>query len=287
MTEDTDSIFEAIQKERLGNVERLIAQGALLEERNSEGLTPLLYAIQRLKEYQSYKGNVEKIILTLLEKGAFLESTDAQGNTPLLKCCLDFNHPYLPTLARFLLERGADLEARNQQGATPLFMAAMNGKVDVLKVLIEKNADIEARNNAHQTPLMIAAEKNQIKIVDELLLAGAFVDSRDQEGMTPLMYASYRGHLAVMQILLQHNADISLTSTKDVVLVSKKDQYVLFPYSNLYTNRTLIPAGSTALTFAEKYGGRGAEKVLLEAWVKIDPTMKEFLIQWRKKVAEF
>ncbi len=110
----------------------------------------------------------------------------------MLKCCADFNNAYLPVLAKILLERGADLEARNQQGATPLFMAAMNGKTDILKILIEKNADKEARNNAHQTALMIAAEKNQVKIVDELLFAGTFVDSRDENGMTPLMYASYR-----------------------------------------------------------------------------------------------
>jgi ankyrin repeat protein len=189
---------------------------------------------------------------------------------------------------KILLERGADLEARNQQGETPLFMAVMNGKTDILKILLEKNADKEARNNAHQTALMIAAEKNQVKIVDELLFAGAFVDSRDENGMTPLMYASYKGHLAIIQILLKYNADIGSTLISDVVIVSKKDRGALSTYfADLYKSRTVIPVGSTALTFAERCGGRGAEKVLLEAWVKRDPTMERVLIEWRKKVAEF
>ncbi len=72
-----------------------------------------------------------------------------------------------------------------------------------------------------------------------------------------------------------------------LLIVSKKDQDALSTYfSDLYKSRTVIPAGSTALTFAEKCGGRGAEKVLLEAWVKRDPMMERVLIEWRKKVAE-
>jgi ankyrin repeat protein len=315
--EDTESIFEAIEKERLGNVERLLARGVLLEERNSEGLTPLLYAIQRLSWY-FHKENIEKIILTLIEQGAFLESTDSQGNTPLLRCCAEYNKAFLP-LVKILLERGADLEARNQQGETPLFRAAMNGRTDVLKillerganlearnqrgetplfkaamngrtdvlkVLIEKNANKEARNNAHQTALMVAAEENQVKAVDELLRAGTTVDSRDENEMTPLMYASYKGHLAIIQILLQYNADIGSRSTRDVLILQKNNQDLSF-FSDLYRSQTVIPAGSTALTFAEKCGGRGAEKILIEAWVKRDPTMEKVLVEWRKKVTEF
>lgn len=283
--EDTRSIFEAIEKGRVGNVERLLAQGALLEERDTKGCTPLLYAIERLIGWHAHKENIEKIVSILIEQGASLESTDPQGNTPLLKCCANFDYSYLAVLAKTLLERGADLEARNQQGNTPLCVAAMHGKAAILNVLIEKNADKEARNNEHQTALMIAAEKNQVKVVEELLLAGAFIDSRDRNGMTPLMYASYKGNLAIIQMLLKKGADIGLKLTSDVQIVSKNENSLSY-YPNLYANRIIIPKGATALTFAEKCGGRGAEKILLEAWVKIDPAMERVYIEWKKKVAE-
>jgi len=288
--EDSESIFDAIEKERAGNVERLLARGNSLEERNSKGLTPLLFAIELLNKWRSDKEKVEKIILILIEKGAFLESSDPQGNTPLLKCCADFlkESTYSLALAKILLERGADLEACNKQGATSLIVAAKNGRADILKILLQKNANKEARNNAHQTALILAAEENRVKAVDELLAAGAFVDSRDENGMTPLMYASYRGHLAIIQILLQSNADIGATLTKNVVIVTKSDQEASYsPFSSPYKNQTVIPVGSTALTFAEKCGGRGAEKILLEAWVKKDPSMERVLIEWRKKATEF
>jgi ankyrin repeat protein len=288
---DYESIFDAIEKVRIGNVERLISKGISLEERNDKGLTPLLYTIGCLG-WGSDKEKLEKISFLLIERGALLEAADAQGNTALLKCCatLPAKSSYGLAVVKNLLEHGADLEARNQEGSTPLIVAAAKGHADVLKVLLERQAYKEAYNNAHETALILAADENQIKSVSELLAAGAFVDSKDKRGMTPLMCAAYKGHIAIMQILLQYNADLTATLTSDVLIVEKKntsDYLIPLPgFSDPYKTRILIPAGSTALNFAEKCGGRGVEKILLEAWAKKDPMMERVLIEWRRKLTE-
>ncbi|MCX6991366.1 MAG: ankyrin repeat domain-containing protein [Chlamydiae bacterium] len=191
----------------------------------------------------------------MIDQGSYLESTDLEGNTALLKCFTVLNDACPPGIIEIIIDRGADLDARN---------------------------------NAYRTALMLAAEKNQITAVEFLLAAGAFIDSRDRNGMTPLMYASYKGHIKIMQILIENNADIGSRLISDVVIGSKGDLPPFLPsnFPVFYKNKTVVPAGSTALTFAEKCGGRGAEKIILEAWVKKDPSIEEFLIEWRKKVTE-
>jgi ankyrin repeat protein len=58
----------------------LLEAGARLEERNKEGLTPLLFAAQ-------YNEN-PRVITTLLKAGAKLDSRDKAGKTPLMAAAL-------------------------------------------------------------------------------------------------------------------------------------------------------------------------------------------------------
>jgi ankyrin repeat protein len=276
--EDCESLFEAIKKERIENIERLLARGVSLEERDSEGLTPLLYTTTLLRIRHSSKEKLEKIALTLIQQGAFLEAADSEGNTSLLICCAPLSNSSkwdsLYSLAKILLEYGTNPEARNQEECTPFLVAARNGQIDILKALLERKVNTEARNKRQQTALMLAAEQDQVSIVNELLALGADIDARDDLGLTSLMFASYKGHIATLQTLLQNDADITATSTNDVAVITKeKTKLPVFDFHskefvNYTTRQIIIPSGSTALTFAEKCGGRGAQRILLNAWAK-------------------
>ena len=54
------------------------------------------------------------------------------------------------------MERGADVEARNNDGNTPLMRAAMNGRVEVLRLLLAFGASTTATNDSRESALACA-----------------------------------------------------------------------------------------------------------------------------------
>jgi ankyrin repeat protein len=88
----------------------------------------------------------------------------------------------------------------------------MNGHVDVVSALLGAEANIEVPDNAGHTPLHIAAINGRIGIVRELLrtVAGrpaANIEARDNVGHTPLHYAAAGGHVELVRLLLENGAN--------------------------------------------------------------------------------
>lgn len=102
-------------------------------------------------------------------------------------------------------------------GYTPLEDAAMAGEVEVVGTLLLGDADALRKNaddetiviQVARTPARSAGHKN---IVDILLQRGVDPNAMDGLRRTALHYASNQGNLEIVKCLLQHKADLSITS---------------------------------------------------------------------------
>jgi ankyrin repeat protein len=187
-----------------------------------------------------------------------------------------------------------------------LFLAARDGKEEIVQLLLDHNADCNISGvKDGDTPLIIAANEGHSKVVEKLLAAGAKVNGPNVGGWTPLIYAAYYDHQQVVNLLLGRGADINQTSNVSICfdprLLCHGDAdcaSIVFPcptvkqtgcsalYRACTSNRTemaqlLLSAGAdvnlatsdshrTPLSVASWYGFTSVVRVLLEAGAEVD-----------------
>ena len=86
--------------------------------------------------------------------------------------------------------------------------ATMDGSLSRMRLLHFAGANINSRSNGDM-PLFIAAGEGRSDVVRYLLAEGADVNAREQLGDTALTEATYYGHLALIKELLSHGADVN------------------------------------------------------------------------------
>jgi uncharacterized protein len=108
-----------------------------------------------------------------------------------------------------LLARGMDPSSVDPHGDPLLFIAARAGYRATVDVLLAAKANVNAKNRFGDTPLMVAALNGRLEIVRRLRMQGAELEPR---GWTPLIYAATGGHDDVVAYLLDQGANINAQS---------------------------------------------------------------------------
>jgi ankyrin repeat protein len=204
---------EVLRTGGLEMVQATIANSAEINTKDSNGVTPLMWAASRNPSFEAISsmstpeqrtghGEVDReaivssaasfnlqVISSLLKVGARIDDKDNEGATPLMFAAAYNQNPQVISA---LLEAGAKINTRDKHGFSPLLhSAATNQNPEVAGVLLKAGARIDDTSNQGVTCLMWAAAKNwNPKVVCALLEAGAKIDARDARGLSPLMYAA-------------------------------------------------------------------------------------------------
>lgn len=171
----------------------LLAAKIGINGRDSDGMTPLMLAVQ---------GAETTLSRSLLDAGVEVAAEDHYGRTALWYAARAGS----VDAARLLLDHGAKLEKADRSGMTPLAAAAGAGRAVLLDYLLTRHADVNVRTLRGDTPLLLGASTGDTHVVDKLLAAGADKDAQNTFGDTALMVASRNGDAPIVRRLLEGGA---------------------------------------------------------------------------------
>lgn len=223
-------IWKAACKGDLAAVRECLADGAVINERDQRGYTPLHHA---LNTFQS------QVVSELLQLGADPNAKDYDGVTPLSLCARnadaktmrqliaaggkidvkDLGDNGVPRLAlrhgsmelfQLVLDAGFDVNARLEyySGDTwvnvqPLHYAAIYSNTPVADLLIKNGADVEGRTLPnHHTPLMSAAGNAAPALLQKFLDLGLKTNAVNKQGRGVYDFAARRLDSTSLEVLL-------------------------------------------------------------------------------------
>jgi ankyrin repeat protein len=192
--------------------------------------------------YHAYRGGNMSLIKYLKHKGV-------PGNTvPRNQSSLFMAAVQSPNLT--LVQRMADshdVNETNLSGETPLFLAALNGRKDVVTFLMARGARVipEETDNG-QTLLIAAARLGDVAFLRQVIVMGVNVNHADNEGRTALFHAVSGADVDSTNLLLTYGADPNLVNRQGVspVELAVRHQNPALVQSLLKADA--IPAGSKA-----------------------------------------
>jgi hypothetical protein len=130
-------------------IDRLVAEGNDLNERDNEGMTPLIRAINM---------NQKESVIVLLKSGADINTPDSIFlNSPLHHAVIQGNS----SLVKLLLEKKADSSLRNNEGKSPLDLAVEMGNNAMAQLLKVKSVEkkVDTPNNKSSDLNVILSEQ--------------------------------------------------------------------------------------------------------------------------------
>ena len=184
----------------------LVSAEPRAQPRSPGGMTALMFA--------SREGCLD-CVAALIEKGAAINLPDPEGVTPLLWAIWNTRFD----VAKYLIAHGADVNRFDWWGRTPLYLAVdyvtlpHGGRpdqpsldetlpIDIVRLLLDKGAD----------------PNPQLKMTAPLRATGndRGLDPMLAPGTTPLIRAAKAMDVESMTALLEHGADISLTTSRSM-----------------------------------------------------------------------
>lgn len=164
---DSSDLLVASLQGDSGKVRRLIRNGAYVNTKTEEGITPVMMAAQN--------GNTE-IIEILIEHGANVNATSNEraikGYTALMLAAQNGH----PEIANILIGNGANIDAKTHDGVTALHIACRFEHLPVVKTLVENGAAVNTVDNQNMPPLISAINSGNFPITEILVEHGANVN---------------------------------------------------------------------------------------------------------------
>lgn len=185
----------------------LTSNGADVNARNKEGVTPLSIAVQRgdIKTVKlltsagadihtkdtnnksplewAFEGSNE--MFEAIVNGSNVNSQDSEGNTPLHLALLT-DAPL--SKIQYIISLTNDVNTRNRDGNSALFLAIMKNRQKVGELLLEKNADIFSTNTNSNSPLKLALKYGGS--IQDWLITSKTIRAVDGSGNSVLHYAA-------------------------------------------------------------------------------------------------
>jgi ankyrin repeat protein len=184
----------------------LVSAEPRAQPRSPGGMTALMLAAR--------EGCLE-CVQAMIEKGASIDLPDPEGVTPLLWAIWNTRFD----VAKYLIQHGANVNRWDWWGRTPLYLAVdyvtlpHGGRpdqpsldetlpIEIVRLLLDKGAD----------------PNPQLKMTAPLRATGndRGLDTMLTPGTTPLIRAAKAFDVESMQALLEHGADISLTTSRNM-----------------------------------------------------------------------
>ncbi|MDR2920426.1 MAG: ankyrin repeat domain-containing protein [Tannerella sp.] len=148
-------LLQAVDKNDVEAVKKLITEGSDLNPKNYYGSTPLAQACLK---------NQQEIAMLLIDAGAAILLTDKYKQYPMQLAAENGGHD----VVQRLLAMGSPINAQTTDNSTALQWAAEKGHLEIVKTLIEAGADPALKNNWSKGPLELAKENKHTEIVDYL-----------------------------------------------------------------------------------------------------------------------
>ena len=155
-------------------------------------------------------GCSKNIISTILDHGAGVNATNKNNETALIIACRNGNKSAINVLCN----AGADPNIADVDNYTCLYKSVSAGcNKQALQTMIDFGADVNASNKDNATALMIACAKGNTDAINVLLDAGADPNITDANGYTCLSHAGY-GECSKdeLQAIIDHGADVNTTN---------------------------------------------------------------------------
>ncbi len=234
----TTPLHWAVRSDDLGEVRRLLREGANAKATNRYGVTPLSLAAE--------VGD-PALIDVLLAAGADARASLSSGQTMLMIAARTGN----AAVIRALVAHGAVVNAReNVLGETALIWAAAENHGEAIAALAQAGADVNLRSiepkfprrdygdgksgrftvlpRGGWTPLMYAARQNAKDAIRALVAARADVNAADPDGTTALTLAIINAHYDTAALLLDLGADPNLADARGMTpLYAAVDMHTL------------------------------------------------------------
>ncbi len=153
------SFYEAALNGQQDLVMQYIDNGTVVDQRDAEGRTALMYA--------AFNGHVE-LLRKLISKGADVNLQDIYGRTALMMAS---SGPF-PQAVKLLLDNNAEPDIIDRdEHYTALMYAAAEGQLENVKILLEYKANPELKDVDGDNALTFASNNGHKEVAELLKLA--------------------------------------------------------------------------------------------------------------------
>ena len=203
---DTTPLYEAILKQQVELVEKLLDAGADPNFYSDVLYVPLYMVDGLLRKLDDEEeiSQLRKIKTLLLKAGATYNEPDKNGVLPLHKAAQSDRHGMVDIIESILEGSGADVDLKNAHAKTALYYSAANFNIDSLLFLLKRKANLEMaiRAGLDVTELSkkggralvhILADTGYFDLIFNMKLSKEKLNITSRNGKTILNYAVTNG----------------------------------------------------------------------------------------------
>jgi ankyrin repeat protein len=192
------ALLDAVERQEVGNVKRLLESGAKPDEVPEDGK---MYPIEA-----AAKGGNPAIVKMLLEAGA--KPNAAKGDKSPLWWAMLNGHEEAAVL---LIDAKAKFDGPMLNGISPFYFAVMQDYTDLVSKMIAFGVDVDAPG-PQGTPLHEAAENGNLPLVRLLVATGAEPNRINDLGESAIFLAVAKGNWEIVEWMTSNGANINATN---------------------------------------------------------------------------